>query len=352
MSIYRFLGILFSLFFMSLIANQAIAKSAHVNSCSGTDTGYRTAKKACKSGDFAGQTIVTCNRKGKQKDRRVCNADGAKVGVYLGHCSGASTGFKNINKACKSGDYFGDLLVKCRKGRVKKRLQCAEAESDDDKVVIFKNSCGSSDTLEGRNLRKACKFTPGETLVKCRKKGNIWKERKSMFCTGKKDRFKIKKCSIAERQTLLSDYDVAENRVDVVLGQVENLLRTNTTMERKLRRKMEVVRRKLEKMQTAMDRPRTYVCKTNQRLCKKANAHTMFTGHKVKLCDQYFTKSSQLERASILVHEISHHKTQTTDKGKEHGSCLSPNLSSAANNFHRQAEYYEHIIQCGLYLPN
>ena len=352
MSIYKLSGIFLSLLFISLLPHQSKARSAHVNNCSGTDTGYRTARKACKSGDFPGQTIVTCNRKGKQKDRRICNADGNKVGVYENSCSGSATGFKNLKKACKSGDFFGDLLVKCRNGEEKKRMQCAEAESDDNKVVIFKGQCGSSQTIAGRNLRKACKNNPGETLAKCRKKGNIWKERKTMFCTGKKDRFKVKKCSVNERNTILADYDVAEQRVDIVLAQVENLLRTNTTMDAKLRKKMEVVRRKLEKIQTAMDRPRTYVCKANKNMCANANAHTMFTGRKVKMCDQYFSKTNQLERASILVHEISHHKTQTTDRGTEHGGCTAPNLSSAGNNFHRQAEYYEHIIECGLYLPN
>ena len=231
-------------------------------------------------------------------------------------------------------------------------MQCEAADKDDDKVVIFKDKCGSGDTVEGRNLKKACKNNTGTTLVKCKRKGNMWKEKKSSYCQGKKDRFKIKKCSPTERETLISDYELAEARVDVVLGEVEQELEHNQDMDKKLRKKMEKVRKKLEKIQTAMDRPRTYVCKANKNMCQDAKAHTLPTGKKVHICDFYFGVTDQMERASVIVHEISHHKTQTTDKGSEHGGCVDPNLSQAANNFHNQAEYYEHIIECGLYIPN
>lgn len=334
------------------MTSTVVAKDAHRNSCSGDKLSYNTAKKACKSGDFPGETIVTCNNKGKEKDRRICNSDGEKKGVYVGTCSGTATGFTNLKKACQSESHFGDLLVKCKKGKEKSRMQCESADDDDDKVVLFKEACGSGETVDGRNLLKACKNNPGETLVKCKKKKNIWKAKKSMLCGGKKDRVKIKHCSPAERNTLISDYDIAEERVDVALADVEAALKTGEGMDKAMRRKMEVVRKKLEKIQTAMDRPRTYVCKANKNLCSGANAHTMLSGRKVKICDNYFDKSSVSERASILVHEISHHKTQTNDKGSEHGDCLSPTLASAGDKFHKQAEYYEHLVECGFYIPN
>lgn len=343
--------LIFIAFIFSLPPSNAFAKSAFQGGCSGTKLDFSNAKKACASGDFPGETIFTCKKNGKQTDRRTCNSDGAKKGVYINNCSGTATGFSSLKKACQSEAHFGELLVKCKKGEEKNRMQCESAESDDDKVVIFKNNCGSGNTIEGRNLKKACKNNVGETLVKCKRKNNIWKEKKMMLCQGKKDRFKVKKCSPTEQATLFSDYEFAEGRVDTVLAEVEAELANNQGMDKKLRNKMAVVRRKLEKIQTAMDRPRTYICRANKNLCSRANAFTPGRRN-VKLCIGYFAKSTQDERASILVHEISHHKTGTNDKGKEHGGCTNPNLSTAANDFHKQAEYYEHIIECGLYVPN
>ena len=357
-----FLYLSMSLLLVTLSSKAAVAKDAFLDSCNGTKLNYNTAKKACKSGNFPGDTIVTCKKNGKLVDSRICNSDGEKNGIYIDTCAGSATGFKDLKKACKSEDYFGELLVKCKKGEEKKRMQCESADKDDDKVVIFKENCGSGDTIEGRNLKKACKNNTGMTLVKCKRKGTIWKEKKARYCQGKKDRFKFKNCSPTERQTLIDDYELAEARVDVVLGELENELEHNQDMDKKLRKKMEKVRKKMEKIQTAMDRPRTYVCKANKNLCSKSIAHTLPTGKKVKVCDGYFAKGNQDERASIIVHEISHHKTQTNDKGKEHvihtndpstdQTCADANLSQAANNFHKQAEYYEHIIECGLYIPN
>jgi hypothetical protein len=356
---YTILSLILIVFTSTLV----FAKDAYLDSCSGTKLNYNSAKKACKSGKYPGQTIVTCKNNGKQTDKRTCNSDGEKKGVYLDNCGGPATGFNDLKKACKSEDYFGELLVKCKKGEVKKRMQCEAADKDDDKVVIFKDKCGSDETVEGRNLLKACKNNTGTVLVKCKRKGKgtFWKEKKSRYCQGKKDRFKIRNCSPTERDTLISDYELAEARVDVVLGELENELEHNQDMDKKLRKKMEKVRKKLEKIQRAMDRPRTYVCKANKNLCGKSVAHTLPTGKKVKICDEYFKKQLQIERASIIVHEISHHKTQTTDKGEEHvihtndpstdQTCADANLSKAANNFHNQAEYYEHIIECGLYIP-
>lgn len=351
-----------SLVVAAFCSTGALAKTVHLGDCNGTELDYKNAKKACNSGDYPGETIVACKKNGKQKDRRICSSDGEKKGVYVDNCAGIATGFTSLKKACKSEDYFGELLVKCKKGEEKKRMQCESADKDDDKVTIFKERCGSDETVEGRNLKKACKNNTGVTLVKCKRKGTIWKEKKASYCQGKKDRFKIKKCSPTERDTLISDYEWAEARVDVVLGELETELENNQDMDKKLRNKMEKVRKKLEKIQTAMDRPRTYVCKANKNLCSGANAHTLKWGKKVKVCDYYFTKGTQEERASILVHEISHHETQTNDKGEEHvihnpdpsldKTCADANLSQAANNFQKQAEYYEHLIECGLYIPN
>ncbi len=330
----------------------AFAKTAYTNSCNGTELPFNTAKKACKSGNYPGQTIVTCNNNGKVKDRRICNSDGEKKGVYIGNCAGSSTGYTNLKKACQSEDYFGRLLVKCKKGEEKSRMQCESAQEGDKKTAIFKGSCGSNEQVEGKNLIKACKNNPGETLVKCKKKKNVWKAKKTMFCQGNKDRFKFKKCSPQETETLISDYVLAESRVDTVLAELENELQTNQSMSRKLRNKMEKVRKKLEKIQTAMDRPRTYVCKANKNLCAKATAHTLPGGKKVKVCDYYFGIDTAIHRASVLVHEISHHKTQTSDKGESHLSCSDPYPFGANTNFQNHAAYYEYIAKCGLYVPN
>ncbi len=340
------------LLIVALLPTHLVAKTVRLGDCSGSEVSFKSAKKACKSGNFAGQKVVDCSNSGKQKGSRICNSDNERKGVYVDTCAGSATGFKNLKKACQSENHFGQLLVKCQNGEEKKRMQCEQADSGDNKTVIFKDNCGSSDTISGKNLKKACKNNTGQTLVKCEKKKNVWKEKKSMYCQGKKDRFKFKKCSPTERSTLISDYSVAEDRVEVVLNDLESQLENNNDMDKKLRNKMETVRKNLEKIRKAMDRPRTYVCKANKNLCNRSNAHTLASGKKVKMCDGYFDKSSQIERASIIVHEISHHKTQTNDKGTEHGGCTAPNLSLAANDFHKQAEYYEHIIECGLYIPN
>ena len=344
-------GIL-SLLFLVFSSTTANAKDARIGSCGGTQLSFKTAKKACASGNFPGQTIVTCKKNGKQVDRRICNSDGAKSGVYVNTCAGTATGFTNLKKACQSENFFGSLLVKCKRGEEKSRMQCESADSEDGKVAIFQDRCGSGPVIAGKNLLKVCKSRVGETLVKCKRKNNIWKEKKVRHCMGNKDRFKFKKCSPSERATLISDYELAESRVEVALQDLESLLATDQTIDKKLRKKMEKVRKKLEKIQRAMDRPRVYACKANKNLCQGANAHTLTTGKKVKICDNYFNTPTQLERASILVHEISHHKTQTNDKGTEHGGCTSPVLAPASSNFHKQAEYYEHLVECGLYLPN
>ncbi len=337
--------------FVAFLPAMAGAKTVRLNDCSGTQLSFKSAKAACKSGNHPGQTIVKCNNKGKIKDTRRCSTDGQKKGVYEDSCTGTPTGFKDLLKACKSGGHFGKLLVKCKNGEEKKRMQCESSGMSFKKTVIFKDKCGG-DPVSGKDLKKACKTNIGETLVKCARKDNIWKEKKSMLCHGKKDRFKFKLCSPTERQTLIGDYQWAEGRVDTVLTDLDNWFASNPTVDNKLRKKMEKVQKKLRKIQTAMDRPRTYVCRANKNRCRKANAHTMWTGHNVKICDRYFFKSGQPERGSILVHEISHHKVETNDKGTEHGGCSSPSLASANSNFHKQAEYYEHLIECGLYIPN
>ena len=174
-----------------------------------------------------------------------------------------------------------------------------------------------------------------------------------MLCHGKKDRFKFKLCSPTERQTLIGDYQWAEGRVDIVLTDLDNWFASNPTVDNKLRKKMEKVQKKLRQNSNSHGPPpnsmfagpiKTDVVKQMHIPCG--------TGHNVKICDRYFFKSGQPERGSILVHEISHHKVETNDKGTEHGGCSSPSLASANSNFHKQAEYYEHLIECGLYIPN
>lgn len=348
--------VILALFFLVFSSTTAGAKEARLGNCGGTQLSFNTAKKACASGNFPGQTIVTCKKNGKQTDRRICNSDGAKSGVYVNTCAGTATGFTDLKKACQSENFFGSLLVKCKRGEEKNRMQCESSGSSDDKIAIFRDRCGSGPVIAGSDLLKVCKSRVGETLVKCKRKNNIWKEKKVRHCMGNKDRFKFNNCSPSERATLISDYELAESRVEVVLEDLENLLATNQTMSRKLRNKMEKVRNKLEKIQTAMDRPRVYACKAHKNLCQGANAHTIVkpvgSVKKVKICDNYFGKTDQLERASILVHEISHHKTKTNDNGTEHGGCTSPVLAPASSNFQKQAEYYEHLVECGLYLPN
>ena len=325
-------------------------RTAHENDCKGKKLPYTTAMKACKSGKYPGKTVVTCNGKGKQKDRRICNSDNNKKGVYINSCSGAATGYTSIDKACKSTKYYGKLLVRCRNGKEKKRSQCSRASKNDKKVVIFEGRCGSAKRIAGRDLLKTCKHHQDKTLVKCRRKGNIWKEVKSMYCDTRKDRAKLRNCSPKERATILSDMKLAESKVVGLVAAVNSQLATNKTMSKDVRKKMKVVLRKLKKIRTALNKRRTFVCKANKALCQGANAHTLAVGtHKVKICDNYFAKTSQIERASIIVHEISHYKTQTNDKGAyETCSGVKP---KASENFQRRAEYYEHIVECGLFIP-
>lgn len=341
---------LVSMFLLSVNQMSYAKRSAYLGACNGTKLPYNTARKACKSGKYTGQTVLTCNRKGKQKDRRICNSDGKKAGVYVDSCSGSATGYKLIDKACKTGKFNNKLLVKCRKGKEKRRRQCTPASKNDKQVVLFLDQCGSSSRIKGRNLLKACRNNPGQKIAKCARKRNIWKERKSMICVNRRDRIKFRKCSPSEQTQLLSDFKIAEQKVDSLRTALANELRNNKGIGKKLRKKLKVVQRKLRKIKTAFGRKRVYVCKSNKGMCHGANAHTLALGtRKVKLCDNYFAKGSQLERASIVVHEASHYKTQTNDKGAyETCSGVKP---KASENFQRRAEYYEHIVECGLYIP-
>jgi len=342
-------------------------KTARLDACTtGTPLSYKTAKKACKSGNYPGETVVTCKKKRKgekQKDRRVCNSDNKKKGVYVDHCGGVSTGFKNLKKACQAGNHFGSLLVKCKRGKEKKRQFCAEANEEQNKITVFGDQCGGDIIFNGQNLRRICKNNPGAVVVKCKRKRNIWKEKKAMQCSGEfRDRFKLSNCTPNERQIIISDYQRAEERIDAVVSSYNAVLAANSPLSSALQKKMDIVEKKLGKIQKAMDRPRKYCCKRNKSkgLCATSTAHTLPTGRRVTVCQNYFKIDDhpgngfdgQLERASIIVHEISHHKVQTNDKGRDYGGCNVPRLPNATDDFHKHADYYEHVAECGLVVPN
>lgn len=337
--------------------SQQSRADAFFQSCSGAPIDFKDAKAACASGAYPGQQVVTCRDDGSLKKTRLCNSDGARKGVYLNDCSGLATGFKSIAKACGSGSLDGQLLVQCNRGEEGKRRMCELASGDGPRTAVFAQSCGNGAPLEQRSLKSACRVNGGATLVLCNRKGAAWVAEKSMACEGPRDRLTIKNCSDTERDTLIEDYRWAETRVDEVRAEAEALFRTNFTASATSRRRMQQVRSNLEKLSTHMDRKRTFFCRANRNDCgRPVNAHvTTFalrdSPREVRFCGNYFANPTRAERGSIMVHEISHYLLETNDNGREHGGCSSPRLAGATTRYQNHAEYYEHIIECGLYVP-
>lgn len=333
---------------------------AFLGSCTGTPLDFKNAKAACASGEFPGQTVVSCSDSGQFRKARLCNSDGARKGVYLNNCSGLATGFKSVNAACANGGLEGQLLVQCDRGEESKRRMCEPAVGETPKTQIFLERCGNGAPLAQRNLKNACQVNGGSTLVKCRRRSSSWVAEESMACDGRRDRLTIKNCSYSERDTLIADYRWAELRVDRELENLEGLFRTNYTMSDTTRNRMETVRRNLEKLRNHMDRKRTFYCRSNRNRCGgPVTAHAIVFPNRIirgnppeaRFCSNYFSQPAISVRGSIIVHEISHYLLETNDNGTEHGGCTAPVLAPTDSNYHRQAEYYEHIVECGLYVP-
>ena len=119
------------------ISGTAVAKSAHFDSCDGTELDdYKTAKKACKSGEFPGRVIVTCKNNGKEKDRRTCNNSDEKKSIHVGNCAGDEVSEDKFDDACESGSYDGQRLVLCKRGREAKHHQCPIRQVLDPGTVL------------------------------------------------------------------------------------------------------------------------------------------------------------------------------------------------------------------------
>ncbi len=112
------------------------AKTAHRGSCDGEALDYNTARGACRSGDFAGETIVSCKSNGKETDRRLRNSDGKKNAIYEGNCGGTLVNHGTLSAACDSGDYPGELIVRCKRGREAKHRVCPTTVADDVDVSV------------------------------------------------------------------------------------------------------------------------------------------------------------------------------------------------------------------------
>ena len=162
------------LLFLPFIAD---AKTVRLNDCSGTQLSFKSAKAACKSGNHPGQTIVKCSNKGKIKDTRRCSTDGQKKEFMRTVAPELPRDLKIYSRPVNQEDISASSWLNAKTEKKKKRMQCESSGMSFKKTVIFKDKCGG-DPVSGKDLKKACKTNIGETLVKCARKDNIWKEKK------------------------------------------------------------------------------------------------------------------------------------------------------------------------------
>jgi len=124
-----------------ILSNTADSKTARKINCDGEAAGnYNTARGACRSGEFPGEVIVSCKNNGKETDRRTCNSDGNNKGIFLRNCGGTSLDESNFTDACDSGDYDGQLLVQCKRGREAKHHQCPIRQVIDPGTVVHEET--------------------------------------------------------------------------------------------------------------------------------------------------------------------------------------------------------------------
>lgn len=356
------------------IANIFRERKAFTSWCSG-ETGYKTAKAACKSGKFNGKKIYECVYKKRDKswDRvkeRTCNSDGERVGVYVNNCAGQTLDDTNLKRGCALGTYKNTKLVKCRNGKEVDVFFCGEEGSVNDgdrEVAIFENSCLGKKTEYRSNLKNACLLNKGKTLVACKNvcalrtglkcQKRVWKEIKSAYCNDegseytKNTRVKFEGCTPDQRNKLIQMIDNAKVSVPNVMAQMSQTMKNPIFPQgprdqlSKAYKTMSNIKLKLEQLNM------TISCQSAMNRCSQGpNAHTLWGGSaKIKMCENYFRSSTTDKyREGVLVHELSHN-FGTLDA--EDFSSVKPPFNGKNVKWHNNAETYEYWIKEKFCLP-
>lgn len=336
-------------------------------------TGYRTARKACKSGKFKGKRIYECvhkKRKGKWKrvKERVCNSDGKKVGVYVGSCRGEPLGTRNLKKACASGKFKDVNLVRCRNGKQKKIFYCGAngtVNEGNRDIAIFENSCLGKRTEYKRSLKNACLLNKGKVLVRCKnvctKRAGlrciqrVWKEQKSAYCNDGDDPYtnnKVKfiNCNPHQRTIMIKAIEGAKVSVPKIMREIKQATSNQNFSDR--------TRKKLRKSHVMMSKIKNKLFNWNMRIncqeemkrCSKGpNAHTFWTElNSIKVCSSYLNSSNDKWKEAVLVHEISHlfYSADAEDFTED-----SPPRDGKIIQWHQNAETYDYWVQYGFCVP-
>lgn len=314
-------------------------------------------KKACQRKENWGKSIYKCKykcpkgqkcKKGKGKTyiatkARVCNSDGEKKGYYLNSCSGERIEAKSLKKACGKKKAKGQVVVKCKNGKEKKRQSCSSAKNNKGKYEtrVFVNKCGGKVAKKNRreirrNLNKACRTGKynGKVLVKCtnkcvKRKGifdcqkRAWIEKERALCGGDKKKAEIKNCTEEQSQDIADAYKSAKKELSPIINQMKKFLENpnkkikdfahNPNMGKK--KKEELIKhvkkalKNAEQIQKRLDKKPKFECVGDQKgLCGKGyEAYVSISRKKSQYCNSFFTeRDGATGRGRTIAHELSH----------------------------------------------
>lgn len=236
---------------------------------------------------------------------------------------------------------------------------------------VFENACtGELVAPSGSSALDKCKSGNhnGKTLVQCNMREGQWREAKVIHCETEKDRTTIRRCNVNQRTVLINDDREAKERLLDVQAELSNELLMEPPGPMKDR--LEILSRRLVNINTALRTPRIAICgrgSSNARAYIAKEILNPFNPERKRVWynPPYFTITSSVERASIIVHETTHYRFGTNDRLRELAiDAFLPSATSAScdadtktfpasivNNFYKMAEYYEYIIECGLFVP-
>jgi hypothetical protein len=340
------------------------------NQCT-KETKYRTGKKACKSGSYAGKTIYECKLKRNRKfgdstahwrthKTFTCSADKSKKGVYVNGCDGKNTGYTSLKKACGDSAYTGKTLYRCKYGKQKEKRECEGRRGDskdDKKHAIFENTCRGKHISDKRSLSKVCKSNSGKLLVRCKNKcvkrkgfkctKRAWTQVKSMTCSSSGgSKIQIKHCTPSEQATLVGDFKKARTQISALESTVEESLKKSHS--KRTTKRLKKALKKIGKVEKRLKGTIKVSCRDEKGICKtRTGAHTFpLIGRGFKVCRSWFDMGAD-DRAAVIIHELMH-KTGCSDKQYWDKSSNPPTDSY---RWHNIASTYDYWITEGFCVP-
>lgn len=322
----------------------------------------------------------------KHKGYRHCNSDGAKKGFYLGNCGGKVIKADKLREACLQEAAKGKIVVYCKYGSEEKRQVCSSSNETSSKKLkqsIFVKSCGGDLVANIKNLNQACKSGnyPGKSLVlcsayctkrtnktsSCKKWG--WKEKKRSLCKKSGKSAKLKNCSEKEAKRLNQAIKLAKTLHAKTIDSIKTFLNNpkeyyknnrgnkdfssqkRAEAEKRLKTAFSIskkIRNKLKNMNS------NYTCGgvTNTNIfskrinCKSGGVggHTFFyKNSKISLCENFLTRRNMRSMAGTIIHEISH------NFGAKDHTYKKSELKNV--KWHKNAETYEVWGEDGFCIP-